>query len=50
MSFDSISARRVIVSNKKLFINKKDGFIGMSLKKDEFVSKNTSTLTRLIGI
>ena len=47
VSFDSISARRVIVSNKKLFINKKDGFIGMSLKKDEFVS-NCSELDHVI--
>ncbi len=37
--FDSISVRRVAVANKKLYVNKKEGFIGTSIKKDEFVSK-----------
>ena len=47
VSFDSISARRVIVSNKKFYVNKLDGFIGMSLKKDEFIS-NCSDLDHII--
>lgn len=36
-TFDTISAKRVIVSNKKLYVNKAEGFIGWSLRKDEFV-------------
>ena len=47
VEFDSISAKRVIVANKKLFVNKIDGFIGMSLKKDQFVS-NCSELDDII--
>jgi len=39
VTFDSISARRVIVANKKLYVNKSDGFIGMNLKNSEYVSK-----------
>jgi len=35
--FDNITARKVIVSNKKLFVNKDEGFIGWSLRKDEFI-------------
>lgn len=37
--FDSISASKVIVSNKKLYINREEGFVGWSLKKDEFISE-----------
>ena len=47
VEFDSISAKRVIVANKKLFFNKIDGFIGMSLKKDQFIS-NCSELDDII--
>lgn len=36
--FDSISATKVIVSNKKLYVNKEEGFIGWGLRKDEFIS------------
>ena len=35
--FDNITARKVIVSNKKLYVNKAEGFIGWSLRKDEFI-------------
>ena len=35
--FDTIKARRVAAANVKLYYNEKDGFIGTSLKKDEFV-------------
>ena len=38
-TFDSISARRVIVANKKLYVNRDEGFIGFALKNSEFVSK-----------
>lgn len=37
-TFDSISAKKVIVSNKKLYINRKEGFIGWTLRKDEYIS------------
>ena len=37
-TFESISIRRVVVANKKLYINKKEGFIGFNLKQDEFIS------------
>ena len=37
--FDSISAKSVVIANKKLFINRLEGFIGTKLKTDEFISK-----------
>jgi topoisomerase-4 subunit A len=36
-NFDTIVATKVVEANQKLFINRTDGFIGTSLKKDEFV-------------
>ena len=36
--FDTIQAKKVIVANKKLYTNKTEGFIGWSLKKDEFIA------------
>ena len=36
-SFENIEATKVIEANEKLYINREDGFIGTSLKKDEFV-------------
>ncbi|TRX72247.1 DNA gyrase/topoisomerase IV subunit A [Carboxylicivirga sp. M1479] len=36
-SFASIEASKVVVKNEKLYINREDGFIGTSLRKDEFV-------------
>ena len=36
-NFDNISAARVVEANEKLYINRAEGFIGTSLKKDEFV-------------
>ena len=35
--FDNIAARKVVVSNKKLYVNKEEGFIGWTLRRDEFV-------------
>lgn len=35
--FDTIRARRVAAANVKLYMNREEGFIGTSLKKDEFV-------------
>ncbi len=36
-NFDTIVATKVVVANEKLYVNKKEGFIGTSLKKEEFV-------------
>ena len=35
--FDSISARRVVANNAKLYVDRKEGFMGTGMKKDEFV-------------
>ncbi|MDR2811021.1 MAG: DNA gyrase/topoisomerase IV subunit A [Tannerellaceae bacterium] len=35
--FDTIEAVKVVEANEKLYINRAEGFIGMSLKKDDFV-------------
>jgi topoisomerase IV subunit A len=35
--FDNIEAARVAVANEKLYVNRQEGFVGTSLKKDEFV-------------
>lgn len=37
--FDTIQARNVAVANIRLYINRADGFIGSSLKKDEFLAE-----------
>ena len=37
VQFDTIRARRVAAANVKLYLNREDGFIGTSLKKDEYV-------------
>jgi Type IIA topoisomerase (DNA gyrase/topo II, topoisomerase IV), A subunit len=36
-SFDTIEATKVVEANEKLYINRTEGFIGMSLKKDEYI-------------
>ncbi|QCR21692.1 DNA gyrase/topoisomerase IV subunit A [Pontibacter sp. SGAir0037] len=36
-TFDVITAQKVAIANQKLYMNAKDGFIGTSLRKDEFV-------------
>ena len=36
--FDDIEASKVIIRNTKLYVNRKEGFIGTSLKKDEYVT------------
>ena len=36
-SFDSIEAATVAEANERLYINREEGFIGTSLKKDEYV-------------
>src|SRR6266487_243608 len=35
--FDTIQAKQVAIANTKLYMNREEGFIGTSLKKDEFV-------------
>ena len=37
-NFDTIVASKVAEANEKLYINREEGFIGTSLKKDEFVA------------
>jgi topoisomerase IV subunit A len=37
--FDRIVAARVVVANETLFLNRKDGFAGYALKKDEAIEK-----------
>ena len=36
--FDDIVASKVAMNNAKLYVNREEGFIGTSLKKDEFVT------------
>lgn len=35
--FDTIDATKVAVANEKFYVNREEGFIGTSLKKDEFL-------------
>ncbi len=37
-TFDTIQATKVIANNAKLYVDRKEGFIGYGLKKDEFVT------------
>ena len=46
-SFDNIEAANVAEANEKLYINREEGFVGTSLKKDEFVC-NCSTIDDII--
>ena len=36
--FDDIDRTKVVVKNTKLYVNREEGFIGSSLRKDEFVA------------
>ena len=36
-TFDDVDAKKVVVRNQKLYVNKEEGFIGTGLRKDEFV-------------
>ncbi|NLE35353.1 MAG: DNA gyrase/topoisomerase IV subunit A, partial [Bacteroidales bacterium] len=36
-SFETIEATKVVAANAKLYVNRQEGFIGTSLKKDEYV-------------
>jgi len=35
--FDNIEVRQVAVANEKLYVNRKEGFVGFGLKKEEYV-------------
>ena len=35
--FDDVDAKKVVVRNQKLYLNRVEGFIGTSLKKDEYL-------------
>jgi topoisomerase-4 subunit A len=37
-SFDTIEATKVVLRNTKLYVNKQEGFLGTSLRKDEYVA------------
>ncbi len=37
-AFDKVEASQVALANAKLYVNREEGFIGSSMKKDEFVS------------
>ena len=37
-SFDNIEATKVVERNKKLYLNKEDGFVGYGLKKGDYVA------------
>jgi topoisomerase IV subunit A len=36
-AFDDVDATKVVIRNTKLYVNKEEGFIGTSLRKDEYV-------------
>ncbi|MEO9533189.1 MAG: DNA gyrase/topoisomerase IV subunit A [Crocinitomicaceae bacterium] len=38
-TFDNIAARKVVVANKKLYVDKEEGFIGWNLRGAEFVKE-----------
>ncbi len=38
-NFDTIQVAQVAIANQKLYVNRKGGFIGYGLKKDEFISE-----------
>ncbi len=37
-TFDDIEATKVVMRNVKLYVNRQEGFVGTSLKKDEYVA------------
>lgn len=36
--FDDVDAKKVVIRNTKLYVNREEGFVGTSLKKDEYVT------------
>ena len=47
--FEEVQANKVVVRNNKLFINRSEGFIGTSLKRDEYIT-DCSDLDEIITI
>lgn len=47
-SFETITAQKVAVANEKLYVNRADGFVGIGLKKDEYVC-DCSSLDEIIA-
>lgn len=45
--FEDIEATKVVIRNTKLYVNRKEGFIGTALKKDEYVT-NCSDIDDII--
>lgn len=37
-AFDDIEATKVVIRNTKLYVNREEGFVGTSLKRDEYVA------------
>jgi len=37
-TFDDVDARKVVIRNTKLYVNREEGFVGTSLRKDEYVA------------
>ena len=37
-TFEDIEATKVVIRNTKLYVNRKEGFVGTSLKRDEYVT------------
>ena len=46
--FENIEAAKVVIANEKLYVNRKEGFFGTSLKKEEFVD-NCSDIDDIIA-
>ncbi|WP_291274304.1 DNA gyrase/topoisomerase IV subunit A [Flavobacterium sp.] len=38
-NFDNIQATKVVLRNQKFYVNREEGFVGMGLKKDEYVGE-----------
>ena len=41
-TFEKVQASKVVIANEKLYLNKADGFIGISLKKDDLIGPCSS--------
>ncbi|MDG2368309.1 MAG: DNA gyrase/topoisomerase IV subunit A [Flavobacteriaceae bacterium] len=37
--FEDVDAKKVVVKNSKLYVNREEGFVGTSIKRDEFVEE-----------
>ena len=36
--FDDVDAKKVVIRNTKLYVNREEGFVGTSLRRDEYVT------------